>query len=43
MRKLQACPEVVIATPGRLNDFLEMGTVRLDKVTFLVLDEADRM
>jgi hypothetical protein len=29
--------------PGRLLDHLEQGTVRLDKVQFLVLDEADRM
>jgi superfamily II DNA/RNA helicase len=34
---------VLIATPGRLNDLLEMGIVKLDSVLFLVLDEADRM
>ena len=33
----------LIATPGRLNDFLEMGAVRLRSVMYLVLDEADRM
>jgi ATP-dependent RNA helicase DDX5/DBP2 len=33
----------VIATPGRLNDFLEMGQVKLGQVSYLVLDEADRM
>ena len=34
---------LVIATPGRLNDFLESGQVRLHQVSYLVLDEADRM
>ena len=35
--------EVIIATPGRLIDFLENGTTNLRRVTYLVLDEADRM
>ncbi|XP_055613950.1 uncharacterized protein LOC129760337 isoform X2 [Uranotaenia lowii] len=35
--------EIVIATPGRLIDFLESGTTTLQRVTYLVLDEADRM
>lgn len=35
--------EIVIATPGRLIDFLESNTVNLQRVTYLVLDEADRM
>jgi ATP-dependent RNA helicase DDX5/DBP2 len=35
--------ECVIATPGRLNDLLEMGKANLGNVQFLVLDEADRM
>ncbi len=34
---------VIIATPGRLADFLEQKKVRLDAVTIVVLDEADRM
>jgi ATP-dependent RNA helicase DDX5/DBP2 len=33
----------VIATPGRLIDHLESGTTNLRRVTYLVLDEADRM
>ena len=35
--------QIVIATPGRLNDFLESRQVFLHQVTYLVLDEADRM
>lgn len=35
--------EVCIATPGRLIDFLESGVTNLKRVTYLVLDEADRM
>jgi len=35
--------EVVVATPGRLNDHLDSGSARLDQIEILVLDEADRM
>tara|TARA_B110001452_G_scaffold205070_1_gene175092 strand:- start:58 stop:1404 length:1347 start_codon:yes stop_codon:yes gene_type:complete len=35
--------EIVIATPGRLLDFMEEGVTNLQRCTFLVLDEADRM
>jgi len=35
--------EIVIATPGRLIDFLENDNTNLKRVTYLVLDEADRM
>src|SRR5438874_4996980 len=35
--------EVIIATPGRLNDHLDHRTARLDQIEILVLDEADRM
>jgi ATP-dependent RNA helicase RhlE len=34
---------VLVATPGRLEDLLQRGAVRLDRVRILVLDEADRM
>jgi len=42
-RDLRYGAEIVIATPGRLIDFLEFGTTNLHRVTYLVLDEADRM
>ena len=35
--------EILIATPGRLIDFLDTGKTNLRRVTYLVLDEADRM
>merc|ERR1719487_2330758 len=35
--------QVIVATPGRLNDFLEMNSVNLNLVAYLVMDEADRM
>ena len=35
--------ECLIATPGRLNDLIGMGKVELGAVSYLVLDEADRM
>ena len=40
---LRASPQVIVATPGRLVDHLQQGNARLDRVTVLVLDEADRM
>jgi superfamily II DNA/RNA helicase len=36
-------PDIVIATPGRLKDHLDRGSVELARVEMLVLDEADRM
>jgi len=42
-RDLERGVEIVIATPGRLIDFLESGKTNLRRITYLVLDEADRM
>ncbi|KAK3296304.1 P-loop containing nucleoside triphosphate hydrolase protein [Chaetomium fimeti] len=42
-RDLSRGVEVCIATPGRLIDMLESGRTNLRRVTYLVLDEADRM
>merc|ERR1719336_3033897 len=43
IRKYRYGVHSIVACPGRLNDFLEGGQVRLDHVRKLVLDEADRM
>ncbi|MBI4117772.1 MAG: DEAD/DEAH box helicase [Parcubacteria group bacterium] len=43
IQSLRRHPHVIIGTPGRLNDHLEQKTLSLQKTTFLVLDEADRM
>lgn len=43
IRDLSRGVEIVIATPGRLLDMLESGKTNLRRVTYLVLDEADRM
>lgn len=36
-------PAIAVATPGRLEDLMSDGSCRLDNVSYLVLDEADRM
>uniref|UniRef100_A0A336L092 RNA helicase n=2 Tax=Culicoides sonorensis TaxID=179676 RepID=A0A336L092_CULSO len=43
IRDLENGAEIVIATPGRLIDFLDRGITNLKRCTYLVLDEADRM
>ena len=43
IEKMKRGADVVVGTPGRLLDHLGRGTVVLDKLKFVVLDEADRM
>jgi ATP-dependent RNA helicase DeaD len=43
LRALEDCPQVVVGTPGRIIDHLERGSLQLENVVCVVLDEADRM
>jgi len=42
-RALEGGAELVVGTPGRIIDLVKMGATSLNRVTYLVLDEADRM
>lgn len=42
-KALEAGAEIVVGTPGRMIDMVKMKATSLSRVTFLVLDEADRM
>ena len=42
-RGLELGADIVIATPGRLLSHIKLGTVDLSRVSFFILDEADRM
>uniref|UniRef100_T1IT60 ATP-dependent RNA helicase DDX42 n=1 Tax=Strigamia maritima TaxID=126957 RepID=T1IT60_STRMM len=42
-KALQEGAEIVVATPGRMIDLIKMKATNLQRVTYLVLDEADRM
>ncbi len=43
IEKLNSGVDIVIATPGRLRDLIERGSVDFSRLVVLVLDEADRM
>lgn len=43
LRQLKRGAHVVVGTPGRVMDHMRKGTLKLDKLTCLVLDEADEM
>ncbi len=42
-RAFESGAQIIIGTPGRILDHLERGSLKLDHLKFLVLDEADRM
>lgn len=43
LRRLRKCPQIIVATPGRLIDHMKRGTIDLSHITTIVLDEADEM
>jgi len=43
IREVRSNPQVIVATPGRLIDLLERKAISLDKLQYVVLDEADEM
>jgi superfamily II DNA/RNA helicase len=43
VKALKEKPDLLVATPGRLQDLMEMGALSLECVSYVVLDEADRM
>ncbi|MES2836563.1 MAG: DEAD/DEAH box helicase [Bacteroidota bacterium] len=43
VNKIKRGVDILVATPGRLLDLMNQGFVKLDKIEFFVLDEADRM
>ncbi|XP_022955622.1 DEAD-box ATP-dependent RNA helicase 40-like isoform X2 [Cucurbita moschata] len=43
LKELERGADIVVATPGRLNDILEMKMIKFRQISLLVLDEADRM
>jgi ATP-dependent RNA helicase DeaD len=43
IRQLSRRPRLIVGTPGRVNDHIERGTLKLANAGFLILDETDRM
>ncbi|MGE0252450.1 MAG: DEAD/DEAH box helicase [Dongiaceae bacterium] len=43
LNQLQSRPRLIVGTPGRINDHLKRGSLKLHNTGFLVLDETDRM
>ncbi len=43
LQKLRGRPRLIVGTPGRINDHLKRGSLKLRDTNFLVLDETDRM
>lgn len=43
LRELSLNPAIIVGTPGRLNDYLMEGKLDLSQISYLVLDETDRM
>ena len=43
LRELDLGVEILVATPGRLNDMLTRGRITLQCINYLVMDEADRL
>jgi len=43
LRDLKSGAHIIVGTPGRIMDHIERGSLKLDKLRFLVLDEADDM
>ena len=43
LKDLKKGVEIVVGTPGRVKDHIERGTLKLDKISYFILDEADEM
>lgn len=43
MRQIERGSQIVVATPGRLLDLISRGAIKMNKIQFVVLDEADEM